>query len=223
MNYSMVKVLMLKDWYLQRWLILAAFGGGLASLAVVAFGGNVGFIFGLILLITALITLSAQLAISTIVNERKEQTLPFVMSLPVSYREYTASKILGNLLLFTIPWLLLLAASVGLLLLGPKSHGLVPYTVIMATEILVNACLIVTVATVTESQPWTIAAIITGNVGLNIIGYLVAHVPGISAWMWGAAVRWTPAAYAVLCTEYALIALLIGGTFFVQSRKQDFL
>ena len=222
MNYSMVRVLMLKDWYLQRWLIVAAFGGGLASLAVVAFGGNVGFIFGLILLITALITLSAQLAISSIVNERKEQTLPFVMSLPVSYQEYTASKILGNLLIFTIPWLVLLAASIGLLLLGPKS-GLVPYTVIMATELLLNACLIVTLATVTESQPWTIAGIITGNVGLNIIGYLVAHIPGISSWMWGPAVRWSPAAYVVLFAEYALIALLIGGTFFVQSRKKDFL
>ena len=39
----------------------------------------------------------------TVVEERNEQTLPFVMSLPISPMEYTTAKILANLLIFLVP------------------------------------------------------------------------------------------------------------------------
>ena len=98
MNYAMVKRLILKDWYLQLWTILASLVGVVATLGIIASGGKVAFLLGLILLIMVVISIGAQMPMSTIVTERKEQTLPFVMSLPISYREYTASKIWGNLL-----------------------------------------------------------------------------------------------------------------------------
>ena len=41
---------------------------------------------------------------ATVVEERTDQTLPFVMSLPISAAEYTTAKILANLLIFLIPW-----------------------------------------------------------------------------------------------------------------------
>src|ERR1700678_1720248 len=96
MNYSMIRILILKDWYLQRWSVLASLLGGLIALGIVCLGGNAAFMVGLVLLITALIAVGAQLAVTTMVNERKEQTLPFVMSLPISYREYTSAKLLGT-------------------------------------------------------------------------------------------------------------------------------
>ena len=223
MNYSMVKILMLKDWYLQRWMILAGLAGGLASLGIIAIGSNATFFIGLLLLITALIALGAQLSVATIVGERKEQTLPFVMSLPVSYREYTTSKIVGNVFIFLVPWVPLVIGSIAILLYSPKSQGLIPYTAIMATEILLNVCMVVAVALVTESQGWSIAVIMVGNIGLNAIGYLVAHIDGISRWMWGPSLHWSPAASALLFAEFAIIGLMLGGTFFIQSRKTDFL
>jgi len=223
MNYAMVKRLILKDWYLQRWMIVASFVGGAVSLGIIALGGNAAFILGLILLVTCLIAIGGHMAVSTIVLERKEQTLPFVMSLPISYREYTTAKILGNLIIFLVPWLVLALGSLGLLLLNPKAHGLIPYTAIMATEILVSTCLIAAVALITESQGWTIAAIMVGNVALNVIGYLVAHIASIAQGMGGSSIQWTPAATTLLLGEFAFIALLLGSTFFVQSRKKDFL
>lgn len=223
MNYSMVKILMLKDWYLQRWMIVGGVAGGLASLGIIAIGSNAAFFIGLLLLITALVALGAQLSVATIVGERKEQTLPFVMSLPVSYREYTTSKIVGNVLIFLVPWVPLVIGSIALLLYSPKSQGLIPYTAIMATEILLNVCMVVAVALVTESQGWSIAVIMLGNIGLNAIGYLVAHIDGISRWMWGPSLHWSPAASALLLAEFAIIGLMLGGTFFIQSRKTDFL
>ena len=159
MNYAMVKRLILKDWYLQRWAILASLAGIVATLGIIAIGGKVAFLIGLILLIMVIISIGAHMAVATIVTERKEQTLPFVMSLPISYREYTACKIWGNLLIFMVPWLTMVVGSCGLLLLSPSSRGLLPYAVIMSTEILLSTCLILAVALITESQGWTVAAI----------------------------------------------------------------
>jgi ABC-2 type transport system permease protein len=223
MNYTMVKRLILKDWYLQRWVILGCLAGGVVSLGIVATGSKGGFYIGLLLLVTALIVIGAQVSGSTIVSERKEQTLAFAMSLPISYREYTLSKIAGNLLIFLGAWIPLVIGSLSLLLYQPKTYGLVPYTAIMATEILVSTCLVIAVSVITESQAWMIVAIMIGNVGLNIVGYLVAHIPSIAKGMEGSSIQWTPAASVVLFAEFATIALLIGGTFFLQSRKKDFL
>jgi len=223
MNYAMVKRLILKDWYLQRWAILASLAGIVATLGIIAIGGKVAFLIGLILLIMVIISIGANMAVATIVTERKEQTLPFVMSLPISYREYTACKIWGNLLIFMVPWLTMVVGSCGLLLLSPSSSGLLPYAMIMSTEILLSTCLILAVALITESQGWTVAAIMVGNVAVNGIGYLVAHIAGIAKGMWGPAIRWSGAASALLLGEFATVALLLGVTSFVQSKKNDFL
>jgi ABC-2 type transport system permease protein len=223
MNYKMVKRLILKDWYLQRWVILASLAGIVATLAIIAMGGKVGFLIGLIMLIMVIISIGAQMAVATIVTERKEQTLPFVMSLPISYPEYTACKIWGNLLIFLVPWLTMVVGSCGLLLLSPSSRGLLPYAVIMSTEILLSTCLILAVALITESQGWTVAAIMVGNLAVNGIGYLVAHIAGIAKGMWGPTIQWSGAASALLLGEFATIALLLGVTSFVQSKKNDFL
>jgi ABC-2 type transport system permease protein len=223
MNYAMVKRLILKDWYLQRWAILASLAGVVATLGIIATGGKVAFLLGLILLIMVIISIGAQMAVATIVTERKEQTLPFVMSLPISYWEYTASKIWGNLLIFLVPWLTMVLGSFGLLLLSPSSRGLLPYTAIMSTEILLSTCLILAVALITESQGWTVAAIMVGNLAVNGIGYVVAHIAGIAKGMWGSTIQWSGAASALLLAEFTTIALLLGVTFFVQAKKKDFL
>jgi hypothetical protein len=224
MNYSMVKRLILKDWYLQRWSIVAAIAGGAITLAVIVTGGKAGFLLGVIGLVTVLIAVGAQVAMATTVLERKEQTLPFVMSLPVSYREYTAAKILAILSIFLLPWLTLVFGSLVILTISPESPGgLIPYAAIMATEILVSTCLVVAVAVTSESQGWTIGAIMVGNLALNVAGYYVAHIPSIARGMYGHTVLWSPAASVLLLAEFGMAVLLLGLTFFFQARRTDFL
>jgi ABC-2 type transport system permease protein len=82
MNYSMIKSLILKDWYFQRRAILLCLAGGVLSLAIIAFGGKPGFYVGLVFLITIMILIGATLVMGTLVGERENQTLAFVMSLP---------------------------------------------------------------------------------------------------------------------------------------------
>jgi hypothetical protein len=220
----MIQRLILKDWFLHRWGILGSLAGVAAALAIVIFCGTAGFYLGLTLLITVLVVVSAQLAIASSVTERKEQTLAFIMSLPISYREYTTAKILSNLLIFLLPWTLVSLASGAILLLAPgASQGLFPFTVIMCIEILLNSCLVSCVAITTESQGWTTTAIIAANVAVNIVGYMIAHIPAIGAGLGKHSILWTNAATMCVLVELALIVLLFAGTYYVQSRKPDYL
>jgi hypothetical protein len=222
-HYAVVRHLILKDWYLNRWVILGSLPVGLGALAIVLTGKPVAFMLCIILLCMVIVGVGAQLAMVTTVNERKEQTLAFVMSLPVSWREYTAAKILANLIIFLVPWLLLTAGALGVLLLPGATHGLVPYTAIMAMEMLITTSLIVAAGIVTESQTWTTAGIFASSLGINVLGYVFAHVPGISKYMWGTRVYWSSTAWIVLICEVLTVPVLLGATFYIQSRKADFL
>jgi ABC-2 type transport system permease protein len=224
MNSSMVKRLILKDWYLQRLPIALSVLGGIAAMAILILGGKAGFTMGLILLVTVLVASSAISTTNLTVLERKEQTLPFLMSLPISFREYTAAKLIAILVVFLIPWSVSMGASFAVLALAPThSQGLIPYVAIMGSEMLMSTCFIAAVGLITESQGWTITAVMIGNLAINGIGYLVAHIDGVSRYMFGPVARWTTTASALLIAEYALMALMLGGTFLVQSRKKDFL
>lgn len=222
-NYEVVRHLILKDWYLNRWVILGSLPVGLGALALVLTGKQIAFMLCIILLCMVIVGAGAHLAMVTTINERKEQTLPFIMSLPVSWREYTAAKILANLIIFLIPWLLLTVGALGVLLLPGATHGLLPYTAIMAVEMLVTTTLIVVAGIITESQAWTTAGIFASSLGINILGYIFAHLPGISKYMWGTRVHWSSTAWIVLGCELLTVPLLLGVTFYVQSRKTDFL
>lgn len=222
-NYSVVRQLILKDWYLNRVVILASIPVGLGALALVLTGKQVAFMLCIIILCMVIVGVGAQLAMVTTINERKEQTLAFVMSLPVSWREYTAAKILANLIIFLIPWLLLTAGTLGVLLLPGATHGLVPYTAIMAVEMLITTSLIVVAGIITESQAWTTAGIFCSSLGINVLGYVFAHLHGISTYMWGKRVQWTSTAWIILICELLTVPMMLGVTFYIQSRKTDFL
>jgi len=222
-NYAMVRTLIFKDWYLNRWLILGSIPVGLASLAIVLTGKQVAFLLSIIFLCMVIIGVGAQLATVTTINERKEQTLAFIISLPVSWREYTAAKLLANLIIFLIPRFIVSAGALLVLLLPGATHGLIPFTAIMAVEMLVTTCLIIAAGVITESQAWVTVAILCSSLGINILGYVFAHLRGISTYMFGMQVRWTATAWTVLIAEVLMVPLLLGMTFYIQSRKADFL
>ena len=220
----MVMRLIWKDWYLNRAGILVSLIGGIVTLGAVAaaHGSQIAVILGLIIVVTILIGMGA-LVMTSAVTERKQQTLPFVMSLPISYWEYTTAKIVGSLLIFLVLWTAMLGDMLATILLAPGfAHGLIPFVVIMSVEILMSTCLVTAVAVTTESQGWTVGAAQLGALSLNGIGWWIARVPDIGGRMTGATIRWSSTATTVLAAEVAAIALMIAITFFVQSRKKDF-
>src|SRR5690349_21672289 len=100
MNAFMIRRLVAKDWAFLRWPLTCYLVCGLLSLTAIALGGTAAFNVGSILLLTTIISLGIHLTMLTVVNERSEHTLTFVMSLPVDVRDYTAAKILANMAIY---------------------------------------------------------------------------------------------------------------------------
>jgi ABC-2 type transport system permease protein len=225
MNIAMVIRLIRKDWYLNRAGILASLFVGVVTLGVVAAmpRSQIALLLGIIVLATILIGMGAMVMMSAAM-ERRQQTLPFVMSLPISYREYTTAKIAGGMLIFLVLWGALVADVVATILLTPGfPHGMIPFVVIMAVEILMSTCLITVVSVTTESHGWTVAVAQVGALSLNGIGWTIVRLPQIGGAMRSTTVQWTGTATAFLVAELALIAFMLMITFFVQSRKKDFI
>jgi ABC-2 type transport system permease protein len=224
MNILVVKRLILKDWYLNRAMIVASLVAGIVTIAVVAawHGTQLAVMFGMIVLVMIMIGIGAILMVTS-VNERRLQTLPFVMTLPISYKEYTASKIVGSLLIFLVLWSALVAAMVlSILFLPGFPHGLIPFVVIMSVEILMSTCLITVVAVTTESHGWTVGVSQVGALSLNLIGWSIVRFPEIGGTMSSPTVRWSTTATVLVFLEIGIIAVMLAAAFLVQSHKRDF-
>lgn len=224
MNYALIKRLIYKDWYLNRWTILGYIGAGVLAISLIAIGDELLFSAGNILLITVVIALGMHVVMSTVVGERTAQTLPFIISLPISPKDYTTAKILANMLIFLIPWLTLLIATLAVIL-GREAlpDGLVAYTIIILTELFASYCFILATALISESQGWTIGATLFGNLFFQAFLYYVSQLPGIKATMERDTITWSQPAILLLLGEALAIVLLLGATFLFQARKTDFI
>lgn len=223
-NTHMIKRLVVKDWYLQRGAIVPYLGWGALALTLLALGGEYWFFAGSILLLTLLIAKGIHLAMATVIEERTGQTLSFVMSLPISPMEYTIAKVLANMLLFLTAWMALSIGTIAVIA-GREAvpDGLIPFTAVILVDIFVGYCLILGVALVTESQAWTIWSIVVTNLLFQAVLYYVSHIPTVAIEMKGAEVVWSRPVLLVLLAEAAAIVLTLAITFYLRSRKTDFL
>jgi ABC-2 type transport system permease protein len=224
MNVEMVKRLVRKDWYLQRWSILGYVVAGVIAVAFVGVGGDAPRYIGFVLLVSVLITAGVHLAMTTVLQERKEHNLAFVMSLPISAREYTTSKLIGTLSMFLVPWVTLVVASVATILSRESlPDGSVPVTIILLTEIFVSTCVLVGVALVSESNAWSISTLVAGNLFFNFFIFWVSRIPSIDAASKGEVIVWDAPVLTLLGVEAAAIVIVLGLTFVLQDRKTDFI
>jgi ABC-2 type transport system permease protein len=222
MNTWVVGQLIRKDWRLHRVLIFASIFAGVVALAIVQFATESTMVLGAVWFFISMIMVGTMLPIA-IVNERKKQNLAFLMSLPISSIQYTTSKLLSGTGMFLIPWLTLLGAALLLIeVRGIFPHGVIPLLLIIALMPFVGFCIITAAALIGESEGWGIAANVACNSSYGLAYYFLTRVPGVMAHNASAVVVWSPATLKILVTELALIPLLLGMTYLVQSRKRDF-
>lgn len=224
MNLAMVWHLIRKDWYFNRWLILSAMALGLFALVLCGSGTEVGFYMGAVLLLTVLIGAGAYLVTETILKERTDKTLPFVMSLPLSYLEYSTAKIVGNMVIFLVPFsALTLGTWIAITGTEAVPDGLLPFSMLILMEILTVYTIILAVAVMTESMEWTIGIIVAGNLFLQLFLYTVVRLPEIGTHTEGPVAVWNSTVFGIFGLELVVIVLVTATTFVFQSRKTDFL
>lgn len=223
MSDTIIRQLLIKDLRLMGLFTLLWWLLGVGSIVLAIFGGDRMVMPSFILFLTALGGAAIHLVMQTIVEERREKTLAFVMSLPVTIRQYTKAKMILNLGLFGAVWLSLSAASY-IIFIGDEGmpDGNMPFVTIMFVTILVAFVLILAVSLVTESMGWAIAAAAGGNIGTQIFLWWVTDLPGFQATLGRPEAVWNATALTVLGCLVALGVLLLVGTFWLQSRKTEF-
>ena len=224
MTDSVIPQLIRKDLRLHRLQMAITIGAGILALVVMQRGGEVSLVLGSTWYFVAIIVLACMLPVSMVVNERKKQTLAFVMSLPVSSTQYTTAKLVSTLLMFLVPWLLLLVCALALTTTGNTiPQGAIPMVVIMALLPLIGFSVILAVAIVSESEGWAIAATVVCNSTYGIAWYLITKTPSLTVnWTRHVAI-WDQTVLRLLFAEFGSVALMISLTFFLQSRKRDFI
>ena len=222
MSQSMVRNLIVKDFQIHRTSIVAAIAAGVLGLAVLQFKGLTGLL-GIIGFFTTMIVLGSTLPHASILSERKGQNLAFLMSLPISATQYTTAKILSALGIFMIPWLTLLAGALSVIFgRSDIPNGIIPVTLILITLPLVGFCVMTAVALVGESEGWVMAATIAVNVAYSLSWVVVASNAELRSGFGSLTPVWSPTVLTVLGSEFAAIATILAITFYLQSRKRDF-
>jgi hypothetical protein len=220
MTRSMVGRLVTKDLYLYRWFIAGATVLGLVSLFVSSLHG----IIGLILFMTTIVALGVFVAMYGILAERKEKSLLFVLSLPVSPLQYTVAKVLAALIAFLVPVLVLAATALSLNAAFDSSpNGEMPVTVAMLGLFTANFCFLVALLLITGNEALAAAGIVLTNLTIPIFMNVVAGLPGVREHIQGPVAVWSPTILTILGAEALIAVLSLAVAFTVQSRRKDFI
>ena len=220
MNGTIVLRLIAKDWYLSRVPLTLIALAGVASTVLLSLGPSTGFM-GIISALIALIFLSILVPQLTVVQERKQHNLAFVMSLPVSPAEYTLSKVLGNLSAFLALWLPIAGVVLSMLAAAPQSRGFVPLGVIAALAPFVSFALLLAVAIVTESELLAMVTMGATNVAYSF-WFLMFRIPGLRENLESGVPVWSGVVLTIIGAQVAVIVGAIALTFDLQSRKRSF-
>jgi len=215
--------LIVKELYVNRWLISGGVFAAVVSM-LITLTGKTGFNIGALAWVTTIIAIGVMLALYGIMNERKEQALQFVLSLPLSVADYVRAKMLGLMACFLLVWIAGSAAALLLVLAHPEvPDGLAPYTVLLCAFMLANYSVVLCGAVHARSEAVTTAIIVLTNMGVSIFMFTVAPMDGINQYMSGDSPAWNSTFWTVLACELAVLVLAFTLPFFLAARRRDFI
>jgi ABC-2 type transport system permease protein len=220
---TVTRKLIAKELYVNRGFILSSSIAGLVSVLIAA-TGKTGFNIGSLTWITNIIALGVMLAIYGIQNERKENSLLFVLSLPLSPADYVRSKQVGLTLCYVVPWFVSSAAAIALVLFtDDRPAGFLPYLILLCTFFITNFSLVLCGALHATTEAVMVSVIIVTNMAVTLFMFLIGGIDAIHSHMWGPTPVWNAAFWTVLAVE--LVTLVVAYTLpcFVAARRRDFL
>lgn len=222
LNTPVIRLLVAKDWQLFQKQLAAYVLAGIVALCFLGLAKPWAFYVGSLTLLIVLVSAACFSISTSLLVERKDQTLAFVMSLPVSPLDFTVSKLVGNLLTFGVPFVVLLGGTLAVVLLTPLPDGLFVYSLLIFAYILFAYSISLAVSMSVESEGWATFAMIGSMVMINPYMMALAQVPEISKRIGVDALVWAPTAVALLATLALLSVAVIAVTAWVHGRKPAF-
>lgn len=215
--------LVMKELYVNRWMIVSA-GAGAALAAAMAPLGKTAFNVGALTWLTVVIAYGAMLAFHGVMNERKEQSLQFVLSLPISIGDYVTAKLLGLFLCFLVPWTIAVTAAVAMVLIAPGvADGLLPFTLALALYMLANFAVLLCGALYARSEGVITAILIITNMAVSIFMFTVGAMPEIQDHLQSPTPVWNATIFNVFIVELIVLVIALVLPLATAARRRDFL
>lgn len=220
---AMVWKLVVKDWQVYQKQLAGFVAGMLLALGLVGMGTPLMASAGALLLLVQLLVVGTYAIQSSIMAERKLQTVPFIMSLPVTPMDVYWGKLLANLVIYLVPFLLVTGGLLTLILSTPRPDGAVPWLAVVALFMLAIFCVSLCVAIAVESEGWNIFAILALMTLIGPFLYWVSRLDGIVQYLKTDDIVWSAPVLGALAAEVAVIAVAILVTSWIHARKASFL
>jgi ABC-2 type transport system permease protein len=221
MSGSIVGTLVRKDLYFMRGAMLAAILTGAFALALMPISRMLSYVSAVIL-ICVLIVLNIFLVMYGVAQERKEKTMLFILSLPVSTMEYTMAKVMATGIAFGVPWLVLAAATAITIVVSPIPDGVLPYWMTLLGYLLAYFCGLLGIALLKDSAGWHAAAITIGNISVNFLIPFLLTRPSVEAYASGPVAVWSGDLVVILVVELLAGLAVLGYGIFAHARRPDF-
>jgi ABC-type transport system involved in multi-copper enzyme maturation permease subunit len=221
-NFPVVRLLVAKDWQLFEKQLAAYVAAGIVALCFLGHAKPWSFYFGSLLLLVVLVAAACFAISNSLLVERKEHTLAFVMSLPVSPLDFYLSKLLGNLVTFGVPFVVIAGGTLGVIVLTPLPDGLVVYALLIFGHILLAYCISLGVAMAVESEGWNTFTMIASMVLVNPFIMLLGQFPAIVDNVKTEDIVWSAPALTILGVQVVLGLSALVATAWVHCRKPSF-
>ena len=221
-NWPVIRLLVVKDWQLFQKQLAAYVLAGLVALGFLGLAKPWAFYIGSLLLIIVLVAVACFAISTSLINERKEHTLAFVMSLPVSPLDFTVAKLVGNLATFLVPFAIIGLCTLLVIFSTPLPDGLVVFATLLFGHILLAYSGSLAVAMQVESEGWNIFTMIASSVLINPFIMGLGQIESIASVARGNSVAWSPAALSILSAQVLLSLAFLGFAAWWNGRKPAF-
>ena len=228
MNTPIIARLVIKDFMIWRKLILIflAVFGGCAALVVVLHDRVPPHVFlnlGFTLLITPAATLGIVLLMQTNVFEKAKSTQPFIMSLPVTPRDFTLAKLWVNIPVFAEVWLAMaIMAFYFAFGQGMLPRGAAPYVAIVFLGVFVAYIGVLSVSLLSQSLGVTVGAILFFDVLTPAYLWTILYLEPIGSVISGPVAVWNSTEIGIMAIQAAAAAAGVVGTLVFQGQRRDF-
>ena len=219
----MITKLITKDWHLYKDYMLGYALLGIISAGLMVVPSYTVYYLGFIGLITVLIGSSAHLAINIVVTEKKESQFSFITALPIKPLDYALSKIIGGLVIYMVSWGIIVITTVPIIYFSHLPNGMLPMLIICAVEILVATTLLLCAGVLSGSMAVTMVTMIVLNLFFNMFIFAIAGIQSIGSNIESTTAVFNSTVYTLIAAEILIIAIVIGTTIFIKSRKACFL
>ena len=229
MNYSMISALVRKDLLIYRQPIMNYFGlsilaAGLVGLMVGRVPNWVLVNLGFTLLILPVGVCGMHVLMHTTVHEKLRSVQPFILSLPITVKEFTWSKILVNLPVFTVLWLITSASCLFFAFgVGVFPRGMLPFVVMILVGFYLAYVCVLSVSLLFQSLGGSIFSTMFFQAGTAVYLIAIAHaVDDVGSHLMAPSPVWNATAHGIIGAQVLLSIAVLWGTLILQMRKRDF-